>query len=132
MNGFLGCVSLEPSSHSFFFYRSCLEHVYENQEFRSVLAGTIASAAEGLFGRDAVPSLLPNRVQKGDLFLWPLMAVLWAFDIDTVAERSLIAKWLRRCQTVAECYEALETNRRSMGVRLREVENLPRHEEMRC
>jgi hypothetical protein len=60
------------------------------------------------------------------------MAVLWAFDVDKVAERSLIADWIRECPTVAECYEALESGRRSLGTRLREVENLPRHEEMRC
>lgn len=132
MNGFLGCTSLEPSSQSYSFYRSCLEHIYENQRFRSVLAGTIVSAAEGWFGRDAVPPLLRSRVQEGDVFLWPLMAVLWAFDVNTVAKRSLIADWIPGCNTVAECYVALDSGRRRLGTRLRDVEDVPRHEEMRC
>lgn len=132
MNGYLGCASLEPSQPSYAFYRGCLEHIYERQGFRSVLAGAIAAAAEGWFGQDSIPPRMPGRVQEGDLFLWPLMAVLWAFDVDKVAERSLIADWIRDCPTVAECYEALESGRRSLGTRLRAVENLPRHEDMRC
>jgi hypothetical protein len=132
LNGFLGCVSLEPSSHSYSFYRRCLEHIYERQAFRSVLAGAIAAAAEGRFGHDSIPPLLPDRVNEGDLYLWPLMAVLWAFDVKKVAERSLIADWIGECQTVAECYEALESGRRSLGTRLRGVENIPRHEDARC
>jgi hypothetical protein len=60
------------------------------------------------------------------------MAVLWAFDVEKVADRSLIAGWIRECQTVADCYEALESGRRSLGTRLRDVENTPRHEDARC
>jgi hypothetical protein len=131
-DGFLGCASLERSSDSFSFYRACLQHIYENQGFRSVLAGTIVSAAEGWFGRDAIPPLLSTRVQTGDMFLWPLMAVLWAFDVNKVAQRSLIADWIRGCPTISDCYEALKTGRRKLGARVRDVENLPRHEEMRC
>jgi hypothetical protein len=36
------------------------------------------------------------------LFLWPLMAVFWGFDVDCVARRSLIAKWIVDCQTVSD------------------------------
>ncbi len=76
--------------------------------------------------------MLPNRVQQGDLFLWPLMAVLWAFDPAIVAQRSLIADWIRQCRTVADCYEAVDAGRTKLGTQLRDVENLPRHEDMRC
>lgn len=55
LGGFLGSVSLEPSGPCFRFYRDCLEHIYRAQGFRSVLAGTIASAIQGWFGRDVVP-----------------------------------------------------------------------------
>lgn len=131
MGGFLGAVSLEPTGAGSSFYRDCLEHIYQRQGFRSVLAGTIASAVEGWFGREEVPPVLQHRVKPGQLFLWPLMAVLWAFDVETVARRSLIAKWIRECQTVPDCYSALHAGRRNLGGGLRDVENLPRHEEMR-
>ena len=59
------------------------------------------------------------------------MAVLWAFDVDCVARRSLIARWIVDCQTVSECTDAFlaaADARRPM----RDVENFPRHEDMRA
>lgn len=131
LGGFLGAVSLEPTGDGPRLYRSCLEHIYERQGFRSVLAGTIASAVEGHFGMDELPPMLNERVTPGQLFLWPLMAMLWAFDAETVARRSFISGWIRECRTVPECYRALNSGRQQLGPRLRSVENFPRHEEMR-
>jgi hypothetical protein len=132
MGGFLGAVSLEPLNPGYRFYRDCLEHIYQRQGFRSVLSGTIASAIEGWFGRDVVPPLVQGRVNEGELFLWPLMAVLWAFDVDCVARRSFIAKWIVECQSVRECTDAFLAARGKLGDRLRPVENFPRHEDMRA
>ena len=131
MGGFLGAVSLEPAGEGACFYRACLEYIYQQQGFRSVLAGAIASAVEGYYGMDEVPPLVPARVGPGQLFMWPLMALLWGFDVETVALRSLIAKWIRACQTVSDCYQALSTGRDQLGARLRDVEDLPRHEDTR-
>ena len=129
--GFLGAVSLEPSAPGSVFYRGCLEHIYERQRFRSVLAGTIDSAIQGWFGRDAVPPALEQRVQPGELFFWPLMAVLWGFDIEAVAKRSLIGSWIRDCRSVPQCHAKFYQGRSALGARLRSIENLPRHEDMR-
>ena len=78
-----------------------------------------------------VPSQLESRVRPGELFFWPLMAVLWGFDVETVARRSLIGGWIRDCSNVQDCYQALHRGRRWLGAKLRGVENLPQHEEMR-
>jgi hypothetical protein len=129
--GFLGAAALEPAAAGSAFYRGCLEHIYQRQGFRSVLAGTIDSAIQGWFGLDAVPPLLERRVRPGELFFWPLMAVLWGFDVDVVARRSLIVRWIRDRGTVLECHAALQDGRDALGGSLRGVENLPRHEEMR-
>ncbi len=129
--GFLGAVSLEPSSAGSMFYRDCLEHIYQRQQFRSVLAGTIDSAIQGWFGRDVVPPILKQRVQQGKLFLWPLMAMLWGFDVEAVARRSLIGGWIRECRSVPECYAEFYKGRSALGEKVRPIENLPRHEEMR-
>jgi len=130
--GFLGSVSLEPLASGSVFYRDCLKHIYQRQGFQSVLAGTIDSAIQGWFGRDALPPVLERRVRPGEMFLWPLMAVLWGFDVEAVAKRSLIAGWIRGCHTVADCYAALYQGRNLLGAQLRTVENFPRHEEMRA
>src|SRR5262249_8074942 len=107
------------------------EPICHRQGFRSVPAGTIASAVDGRFGRDEVPPVLQQRMRPGQLFLSPLMAASWGFEIDTVARRSLIAGWIRGCPTVAGCDTALYDGRRQLGGQLRDVEDFLRHEEMR-
>ena len=71
-------------------------------------------------------------MKEGELFLWPLMAVLWAFDADCVARRPLTAGWVVDCQTVSECTDAFLAARDGLGAGLRDVENFPRHEDMRA
>ncbi len=87
VGGFLGAISLEPCSEALTCYRECIEHVYSRQEFRSVLTGCILAASSGAFGFDLPQELLrpSGRLSVGDAFVWPIMSVLWAFDIDAVA-----------------------------------------------
>lgn len=71
-----------------------------------------------------------ERTRK--LFFWPLMAMLWGFDVEAVARRSLIGGWIRECRSVPECYvEFYKEGRSALGEKVRPIENLPRHEEMR-
>jgi hypothetical protein len=127
--GFLGAVAMSPQNAGFRFYRDCLDHIYERQGFRSVIAGAIVSAGEGHFGSDSVPLRLQRRVDAGGLFHWPLMSVLWAFDAAKVAERSLMSKWIAERASVRECYDAVFEGRENLDTPVREVEDLPRHEE---
>lgn len=129
--GFLGAVALAPEDESFRFYRDCLDHIEARQTFRSVLAGAIVTAGEGHHGRERVPPRLRERVRPGELFLWPLMPVLWGFDPVRVVERSLMAGWLRDEPTVRGCHAAIARGRAALGDRLRPVEDLPRHHELR-
>lgn len=130
--GFLGSVSIERDSAGFSLYQRGLEHIYERQEFRSALAGLIVAATGGHFGSERVPTGLERRLRPGAFFVWPLMAMLWAFDVEAVAQRSLIAKWIRLCPTPMACRLALLEGRRSLLDGAREVEDLPRHLDMRC
>jgi hypothetical protein len=130
--GFLGAISLTPDHPGFQFYRNCIEYIYARQAFRSVHVGMILSSVTGHFGGDPVPPpLADTRVKSDKLFVWPLMTMLWAFDVDRVAERSKIAKWISDCETILDAYVALEKGREELGENLRDVENLPRHEDMR-
>jgi len=130
VGGFLGAVSLEPTSPGFRFYKRCVEHVYTNQTFRSALTGFILSAAEGHFGGEHVPPALKSRVSPGRFFVWPLMAMIWAFDVEAVARRSKIVGWIGDCTTVRDCHLALRRGRAMLAEGPRAVENLPRQEEM--
>ena len=132
--GFWGSLSMTPENGGFQFYKSSLDHIYLGHGpggFRSVIASTIVAATEGWFGCDQVPPLLQKRVKPGDLYFWPLMAMLWAFDVETVAKRSLIADWIGECKTIGDCHAALYNSRINLGDALRPIENLPRHEDMR-
>lgn len=129
--GFLGAVSLEPTSTDFAFYKRGIEAIYARQTFRSALTGFILSAAEGHYGSAVVPPILKSRVRPGQFFIWPLMAMLFAFEVEAVARRSLILKWICDCATVPDCHLALLGGRAELGRALRGIENFPRHEDMR-
>ena len=129
LGGFLGVASLEPGTPALETYATALEHIYARQTFRSVLAGAIVSAARGWYGTGDVPPILASRVAPGQMFGWPLMAMLWGFDVDVVARRSHIAAWIRERETVMDCYVAVEEGRRALGVRA--VEELPLHVDLR-
>ena len=126
--GFRGAISLEQNHTGLQFYRDCIQHIYERQQFRSIISGMILGAVDGYFGDD-VPSQLTNHVNSSDAYIWPLMAMLWAFDVDTVARRSQMVKWFQNCTTPHDCIIALDQERSHLGIR--PVENIPRHETMR-
>ena len=123
--GFLGALALERGDVGYEFYRDGIEHVFARQTFHSVVCGSILGAVEGGFGADCVPALIAGRVSQGSLFLWPLMGMLWAFDVETVAARSRLGAWLREAPTPAACYEAVRAGRRHIQRPTRDEERLP-------
>jgi len=127
MGGFLGCVSIEPNSKAHLSYKNCVEKIYANQTFRSVLTGLVLAASRGAFGFEPPPEI-GYRGKSGKTFLWPLMCILWAFDVDIVAKRSKIVQWIKDCTTVDDCYLSLSKGRASLQVL--PVENFPTHQEM--
>jgi len=66
--GFLGSVSLEPSSVGFQFYSDCIDFLQRRAAFRSVIANSIVAAGQGTYGYD-IPPTLRARVGHGSLYL---------------------------------------------------------------
>jgi len=140
MRGFLGSISLEPTSEGFLFYCECVKHIYDRQAFRSVLTGLIIASGKGHFGFDLPKSNetvegdvdvgLHTRVIDNTAYVWPLMSMLFAFNVDIVCQRSYISTWIMEEKTVVGCYGALQVGRHKLAQvkKLREVENLPRQE----
>ncbi|KAH3760131.1 cell surface glycoprotein [Pelomyxa schiedti] len=60
---------------------------------------------------------------KESLFLWPLMAIFWAFDPVAVARRSLTIQWIQDSETVADMQKSFFHNRAS--IKVLPVEHLP-------
>lgn len=127
LGGYLGAVAVEPGSDGFRVYQGALQFIEARQTFRSVLASNIATAVTGGFG----PAGVKGRTRDG-VFLWPLMAMLWGFDVECVARRSMTCEWIRECESPVECHAALDHHRRQLGAGRREVEELPVHAEWRC
>ena len=73
-----------------------------------------------------------SRVREGHLYLWPLMGMLWAFDTDAVARRSLLAPLLRDLEHRVQCDERLEELRQELKAagKLRPMADLPTHQEV--
>jgi len=123
MGGFLGSLSLEPTHPGFLFYSNCVKHIYSRQSFRSVLTGLVILSTQGHFGfdisdnsanPDGVKVDLGTRVSGTTAFCWPLMAILFAFDVNVVAKRSYIATWIKDETTVSNCHEALYKGRKTL------------------
>lgn len=93
-------------------------------------SGMIA-AVEGTFGYE-VPENLRQRVRTNRLYLWPLMAFIWGFNPEVVAERSLVSKWIRNCEFYEECSIALDVERGKLhkAGEILPVNSIPTQEEI--
>ena len=60
------------------------------------------------------------------------MAMMWAFDVEAVARRSLVVGWIKECLSVKAMHAAVEKGRGDLSSRrlIRPVEDLPRHADM--
>lgn len=135
--GFLGSFSLTPASRRVAIYREGLAHIYQRQTMRSILSGCILASSLGSYGNDlqsadfgarlpssTAPSSFPS---SEELFLWPLMSMIWMFDITVVAKRSLICQWIATATTPQEAGELLARHREALHKQqgIRHVEHLP-------
>jgi hypothetical protein len=126
LGGFLGSVSIAKDGAPFALYRKVLTHIYRHQTFRSVLAGAVCTAIEGESFGFSVPPEISGRVarsQNSGLWIWPLMAMLFSFDVDVVAQRSLVVKWIQGAKTAAAQAKQFDKNRGAVAVR--PIENYP-------
>lgn len=123
--GFLGALALEPSHPGVVFYRDLAAFFTARDGVRSAVPGVVLSVLDGHFGADVVPAVLEKHARPGSLSLHPLMAILWAFDVDVVAARSLLCTWIESAPTPRDAHRAVRTGREALGERRREDEAWP-------
>jgi len=130
LGGFKGSISIESTSKGFQFYKQCIEHINAGQTFRSVMSLGMIAATEGNFGYQ-VPAEASSRVREGNLYLWPLMAMIWGFDPVIMSQRSLISKWIAECEHAIECHTVLTEERKRLHEKglLWSPQSLPTHQE---
>jgi len=110
MGGMLGIVSIEKDSQCHQFYRDGISFIYDNQTFRSVLTGLILESIDGNYGL-IVPKGLESRVQQGEAYCWPLMSLIWGFDVNVVVKRSQLADVIKDCSDIDKMFYAFRKYR---------------------
>ena len=101
----LGAALLIPEMPEAQVYLDAVVHAeLEARSRASIVNGSIASAIEGEFG-DFHRS---PRTQSSKLFVSPLMAVLWMFDLECVAKQNLYLQLLRETTTNREVQLLIE------------------------
>jgi hypothetical protein len=116
----LGAELLLPNMPEAQVYLHAVVHAeLEAKSRASIVNGSIASAIEGEFG-DFHRS---PRTRSSKLFISPLMAVLWMFDLECVAKRNLYLDTLRETTTNREVLLLIEKFQAS--VHSRPPESIP-------
>ncbi|WP_394843206.1 DUF1152 domain-containing protein [Pendulispora brunnea] len=120
VGGYLGAHTLLLGMPEAQLFRDALDFVHARMPERpSIVNTSILSALEGHFGDHH----RTRRTRTSKLFINPLMALYWHFDLQAVAERSLYLPSLEGTQTVFEVSAFIEAFRR--GVVLRPRSNIP-------
>lgn len=118
VGGYLGTHSLHLSMPEARLFREAVEHTHQRMpERQSIVNGSIVSALEGHFGDHH----RTDRTRGSELFINPLMAMYWHFDLRAVAERSLYLDLLRSTDTTFEVQLRIEAFRKSVKWRPRRV-----------
>jgi hypothetical protein len=103
---FLGAISLLDSMPGVRLYIDAVNDAdLATPQRRSIVNGSIVSAIEGHYG----DYHRGTRTQSSRLFISPLMSLLWAFDLHSVARRNLYLDQLGKTKTVREIELVIES-----------------------
>jgi hypothetical protein len=104
-NAFLGSWSLMHQMQEFALYRELCESAASRMPRQpSIVNGSIISAVNGLFGNHHAT----KRTEGSELFINPLMAFYWAFQLEGVARRNLYLDRVANTSTYQELSLAIE------------------------
>jgi hypothetical protein len=106
--GYLGAFSVTAAMPEGRAYLSAVERAHRQTPGRpSIVNGSIAAAIEGRFG----DIRFTERTAGGELFINPLMAIYFGFELAAVAGRSLYLDLLEGTETIFEVSHRIEAFR---------------------
>jgi hypothetical protein len=112
--GYLGAHSLQLSMPDVAEFRAAVEHAHAQMPQRqSIVNGSIVSALEGRFGNVQRTA----RTSDSELFINPLMAMYWHFELTAVAERSLYLASLEGTDSIFDVLLRIEAFRNDVRSR---------------
>jgi len=110
--GFLGAFSLLREMDEFALYAQAMDAVTAAMpRYPSIVNTSIVSAVEGDYG-DVHRT---QRTQGSELWINPLMALYFTFDLHAIAERVLFLSALRQTETAFEIAAVIEAFRSARG-----------------
>lgn len=119
--GFLGSWSLAREMEEFQLYREAFEFVSNRMSNEaSIVNSSIISAVNGWFGNEHAT----RKTEGSELFINPLMAQYWAFNLDHVARRNLYLDRIRKTTSYGELTVAIETFRAGIS-KVRQWKDIP-------
>lgn len=111
-DGFLGSWSMMAAEEPFALYKEAAEFVFKAMPGnKSIVSSSVLAAISGEYG-DVHPA--PERTEGSTLWINPLMAMMWAFDLPAVARRCLYLNQVKRTRTYRELNTAIETFRANL------------------
>jgi hypothetical protein len=114
--GYLGTHSLHLSMPEVEVFRVAIEYAHERMQRRqSIVNSSILSALEGRFGDYHRTS----RTRSSELFINPLMAMYWHFDLTAVANRSLYLHKLEGTENILDVLQKIQSFSNSVKSRQR-------------
>ncbi len=114
--GYLGAFSVTGAMPEGRAYVSAVSHAHKVTSGRpSIVNGSIAAAIEGQFGNVHFTA----RTADSELFINPLMAIYFGFELPAVARRSLYLQQLESTETIFEVRARIEAFRNTITPRPR-------------
>lgn len=109
--GFLGTQSLLLEMPEVQAYKEAVEYVFAAMpQHQSIVSSSILSALEGQYGDIHRTS----RTTGSTLWINPLMSMMWAYNLEVVADRCLYLDAIRKTRTYRELSAAIEGFRQSL------------------
>jgi hypothetical protein len=113
-NGYIGAFSLLPTMPECAAFLDAVAYAQHRTPGRpSIVNGSIAAAINGEFG----DAQFTTRTRGSELFVNPLMALYFAFDLAAVAERSLYLSLIKDTQTAFDVAARIEAFRHTTQLR---------------
>jgi len=102
-------------------YLDAVQYLQRTRAAQSIVNSSIAAAIRGEFGDQHAM----ERTRGNNLFINPLMSLLWAFDLNAVAERNLYLQSVRRTETLDQLSLEIEAFRSRIQNEIRPWVALP-------
>ena len=110
--GYLGAASINRGTREGDAYLDAVAYAHSHTPGRpSIVNGSIAAAIRGDFGN----AQFTPSTRETELFINPLMALCFAFDLTTLAAQSLYLETIADTQTISEITRRIEEFRDSLG-----------------